>query len=95
MYNLNSVLIESAVETITSEETITKLVLTTFSRVGTGSCLVEVFNSDRVLERRVNALVEGQTVRVVGRVQFSEDGTCGVIVADNIEPHPPRKHISI
>jgi len=88
MYNLNSVLIEGVVDSVTPEEAVTKLVLTTVSREGSGRCLVEVFNSDKVLERRVKALVVGQTVRVVGRMRFSDEGTFNVVVADNLEPRP-------
>jgi len=90
MYNLNSVLIEGAVESVTPEEAVTKLVLWVVSRDGSGRCLIEVFNSDKVLLRRVSTLVVGQTVRVVGRMRFSDEGTCTSIGADNLEIRPVK-----
>lgn len=96
MYNLNSVLIEGAVGSVTKEGAVTKLILKTVSRHGAGMCLVEVSNSDKVMIRRLAALSEGQTVRVVGMMKFSEvDGTCSCIAAENIEARPMKMNVPV
>jgi hypothetical protein len=91
MYNLNSVLVEGTLESLTQDEDTVFLTLTTLSWVGKGRCLVDVPITSQGLVRRISSLVAGQQVRVVGWLRFDEDGESGRVVAENFESRPmPR-----